>query len=93
MHTQIDFLCVHRTATVTAAGLLSCLESALQCLGIQTLDDHECQKIVGFGTDGASSNIGVSSGLKALLEKDMPWVYWMWYLAHRLELAVSETLH
>ena len=50
VHTQMDFLCVRRPATVTAAGLLSCLESALQCLGIQTLDDHECQKIVGFGT-------------------------------------------
>ena len=34
VHTQMDFLCVHRPATVTAAGLLSCLESALQCLGI-----------------------------------------------------------
>ena len=42
--------------------------------------------------DGTSSNIGVSSGLKALLEKDMPWVYWMWCLAHKLELAVSDAL-
>lgn len=42
VHTRMDFLCVRRPASVTATGLLSCLEGALQCLGIETL--KECKK-------------------------------------------------
>ena len=26
------------------------------------------------------------------MEKNIPWVYWMWCLAHRLELAVKDAL-
>ena len=46
---------------------------------------------MGIATDGASANI-VSGGLKGLVEKELSWVYWMWCLAHRLELAIRDAL-
>ena len=48
-------------------------------------------KLVGVGTDGASANVA-AGGLKGLVEEELPWVYWMWCLAHRLELAVHDAL-
>jgi len=51
----------------------------------------ECAKIVGIGTDGASANIA-GAGLKGLVEKEIPWVVWLWCMAHRLELAVKDAL-
>ena len=43
--------------------------------------------LIGIGTDGASANIA-AAGLKGLIEKEVPWLYWSWCLAHRVELAV-----
>ena len=40
---------------------------------------------------GASANIAVA-GMKGLVEKEISWVFWMWCLAHRLELAVQDAL-
>jgi hypothetical protein len=47
--------------------------------------------LVGIGTDGASANIA-AAGLKGLVEKEIPWVYWSWCLDHRVELAVKDAL-
>ena len=33
-----------------------------------------------------------SAGLKGLVENKLPWIYWMWCLAHRLELAIKNAL-
>ena len=52
---------------------------------------YTCKQIIGIGTDGASANI-TSAGLKGLVEKELPWVFWMWCLAHRLELPVKDAL-
>ena len=50
-----------------------------------------CKKLVCIGTDGAASNIA-ASGLKGVVERRLGWVFWMWCLAHRLELVVKDTL-
>ena len=47
--------------------------------------------LVGIGTDGASVNIA-SAGLKGLVEEELPWIFWMWCLAHRQELALKDAL-
>ena len=60
-------------------------------LGIQAIDSKECQMLIGIGTDGASANIA-AAGLKGLIEKEVPWLYWSWCLAHRVELAVKDAL-
>ena len=40
---------------------------------------------------GASANVAVR-GLKGLVEECLSWVFWMWCLAHRLELAIKDAL-
>ena len=45
--------------------------------------------LVGFGTDGAAANI---SKHKGLIEKELHRIFWMWCLAHRLELTVKDCL-
>ena len=67
------------------------MESSLGRIGIEAIDVEQRKKLVGIGTDGASTNI-VSAGLKGLVENKLPWIYWMWCLAHRLELAIKDAL-
>lgn len=47
--------------------------------------------MVGFGTNGAAVNIS-KQGLKGLIEKELQWIFWMWCLAHRLEISVKDSL-
>ena len=50
----------------------------------------KCKRL-GIGTDGASVNIA-AGGLRGLVERELPWVFWMWCLAHRVEISVKEAL-
>ena len=60
-------------------------------LGINEISAELCKKLDGVGTDGASANIA-AAGLKGLVEGRLSWVFWMWCMAHRLELAVKDAL-
>ena len=91
IHTQIRFLTVDRPESVTAEGLFQSLRCGLLALGICDLSGTMCKKLVGIGTDGASSNIA-ARGLKGLVEQELSWIFWMWCLAHRLELAIKDAL-
>ena len=55
------------------------------------IDAEHCSRLVGIGSDGAASNIA-KGGLKVLVEAKLCWIFWMWRLAHRLELAVKDAL-
>ena len=59
-------------------------ESALQVKNLQIL--------VGVGADGAAVNISEISGLKAKVQYVLPWIFWMWCFAHRLELGSRDAL-
>ena len=85
----MEYFTVVRPQSVTAEGLLKVLESGLQVLGINEISAENCKKLVGIGTDGASANIA-ASGLKGLVERRLSWVFWMWCMAHRLELAIKD---
>ena len=91
VHTRMDYLMVSRPQLATANGLFQVLEGGLQSLGIKQMSAEECKKLVGVGTDSAASNIA-ASGLKGLVEGCLGWVFWMWCLTHRLELAVKDAL-
>ena len=92
VRTHSSYFKVCRPSAVTAQGLFQMLQEVLQSvLGIQEMDEKECAKLVGIGTDGASVNIA-RRGLKGLLEPKLPWLFWMWCIAHRLELAVKDAL-
>ena len=67
------------------------LEASLRRMGIQELTAENCINLVGIGTDGASNNIA-ARGLKGLIEEKLDWIYWMWCMAHRLELSTKDAL-
>ena len=48
------------------------------------------EKLVAFGADGASVNLGKKAGLAALLRRDVPYIVDFHCLPHRLELALLE---
>ena len=47
---------------------------------------------VGTGTDGATVNLGEQNGLKGIVQKELPWIFWNWCFAHRLEIACRDSL-
>jgi len=87
----MEYFTVMRPRSVTAQGLFEVLEGGLWGIGIEEVSAEQCKKLVSVGTDGASANIA-ASGLKGLVEAHLPWVFWMWCMAHRLELAVKDAL-
>ena len=91
VHTIISYITVSRPEAVTGKGLYDCMQGALGRLGIAAINPEACKFLLGIGTDGASANIA-AAGMKGLVEKELPWVFWMWCLAHRLELAVKDAL-
>ena len=91
IHTRMSYLSVHKPDHVTAEGLLQSLQHGLECLGIQSITKEACKKLVGIATDGAAVNVA-GNGLKGLVKKELEWIFWMWCLAHRLELAIKDAL-
>ena len=91
VHTRMMFFALGRPQAVTAVRLFECLQSALKRIGLQAINPEHCKSLVGIGTDGASTNIA-AAGLKGLVEKELPWIFWMWCLAHRAELAIKDAL-
>ena len=81
---------LRRYIHVDAKGLFNCLDDSLCRLGKEAINTEYC-KMLGTGTDGASVNIA-GTGLKDLVEKEVPWLYWSWCLTHRVELAVKDAL-
>ena len=91
VHTRMTYLHVSRPSTVTAAGLFEELSKTLAMLGVPKVDAEHCSKLVGIGSDGAACNIA-QNGLRGLVGAQLDWIFWMWCLAHRLELAVKDAL-
>lgn len=91
IHTRMNYLTIVGPQSVSGEGLFNVLESGLQSLGINRITAEKCRKLVGIGTDGASANIA-ASGLKGCIDSHLCWIFWMWYMAHRLELAVCDAL-
>ena len=49
-------------------------------------------KLVGFGSDDVSVNAGKKEGVKSLIQHENPWITFGWCIAHRLELALKDSL-
>ena len=88
VHVRNSYLCVKQPKSVNASGLYDCVKTALAYLGLE----EECSKMIGFGCDGAAVNIGQRTGVKALLQSKRPWIVTVWCFAHRLELALNDSL-
>ena len=75
------------------AGLILCLQRLLQALGVENLLSVLQSKpiLVGGDTGGASVNIADQNGMKGKLQRELPWLFWGWCYAHRLELACKDS--
>ena len=78
-------------------GFMLCFNKSV--LGLKaaisaTFEDAEVknwkEKLVAFGADGPSVNLGKKAGLAALLKKDVPHLVKFHCPPHRLELALLE---
>jgi len=48
--------------------------------------------LVGVGTDSASVNISEQNGMRGMLQRNHPWLFWSWCFALCLELACKDSL-
>ena len=85
----VHFLTVHQPNSANAKGLFASLEYGLKCLSTPSLSRKTCTKLVGIATDGASPKIA-SGSLKGLEVINL--VFWIWCLAHLLELSIKDAL-
>ena len=97
--TRSRYFKVLEPSKADSAGLFDCLREALKDMGIRDLMNPEnvlqvknLPILVGVGTDGAAVNISEIRGLKAKVQNVLPWIFWMWCFAHRLELASRDAL-
>ncbi|XP_057317246.1 E3 SUMO-protein ligase KIAA1586-like [Hydractinia symbiolongicarpus] len=67
--------------------LKSAIESEFQSIGIMP-----AKKLIGFTSDGASVNRGNKNSVKMVLREESEWLVFIWCIAHRLELALSDAL-
>ena len=88
VHVRNMYFCVRQPKNANASGLYECFNRALCYIGV---DEESKTKLVGFGCDGAAVNMG-TRGLRGLLQDDRPWIFTVWCLAHRLELALKDAL-
>lgn len=90
------YLSVKEPKKADTAGLIACLQEALQPLGV--VDELNKTSIlsgnlilIGGGTDRASVNISGQNGMKGKMQKKLEWLFWAWCFAHRLELACKDS--
>ena len=91
IHTRMTYLSMHTPLHTNAEGLFESLEQGLHLLGVSCVTQEMCSGLVGIATDGASSNVA-ANGLRGLVQEKLPWIVWVWCLAHRTELAISDAL-
>ena len=93
------YLSVANPSGTATDGLLQCLGEVLQrTMGIQDICvPSSILKVkpilVGGSTDGASVNISQNNSLRARLLESVPWKFWSWCYAHRLELSSKDGLN
>ena len=92
--TSSQFLSLHNPPKADASGLLECISEAIQRLGVDDVLGQDSvlgvgtkPVLIGIGTDGATVNIGAHKGLRGQMIRALPWLFWSWCYAHRLELA------
>ena len=73
---------------VNAQGHLDCIDDAVSDNGLPDWKD----KLVGFGSDGASVMVGQVSGVVGLLKVEIPYLMDIHCLAHKLELGAMDAI-
>ena len=94
----VRYLSIEVPGRADANGLIKCVGNALKFVGIEDVLDktkvlgvEEKPILVGGGTDGAAVNVSEHSGMKEIMQRALPWLFWAWCYAHRLELACKDS--
>lgn len=90
------YFSVEEPEKADAQGLIASLQKALRAFCVDNvLSKSSVLKgkpiLIGGGTDGASVNISGQNGMKGRLQRELPWLFWAWCFAHRLELACKDS--
>ena len=85
------FLALKNIPHANAENVTNLIETTLKEYGGLT-DENLYQKLVGFGADGASVNMGSHSGIGARLQRKQPLLTSVHCMAHRLELAFKQVI-
>ena len=84
-----SYVGVDQLPNKTADGYITALNFLIERLGINLFDR---EKVVGLGTDGARTMLGCHSGVADKLTKGIPHLVVIHCVAHRLQLAVLDSL-
>ena len=86
----VKYLKLVEPANTKADVILAAINGAFADFGFSAREYK--QKMIGFGSDGASVMMGARRGVIELLkvEGQADWILSVWCLAHKLELAVKD---
>lgn len=82
------YFSIENIASADAAGILKSIEDSFERNGLPEWKD----KLIGFGSDGASVNLVCRSGIAKLINDDVPHLIITHCAAHRLELAANDAI-
>ncbi|CAM1313436.1 Uncharacterised protein r2_g2398 [Pycnogonum litorale] len=85
------FLALRNVAKANSENLTTIIEDTVKEIGGIT-DANLYAKLVGFGADGASVNMGRQSGIAARLKTKQPLITSVHCMAHRLELSFKDVI-
>ena len=85
------FLALRNIPRANAENITTLIETTLKEYGGFT-DANLYMKLVGFGADGASVNMGCHNGIGARLQRKQPLLTSVHCMAHRLELAFKKVI-
>ena len=91
------YLSVVNPTKADTDGLVDSLKHSLARIGLDDVFDKISVLtakpiLISGGTDGTSVNVGQHKSIKERLQKSLPWMFWSWCYAHRLELASKSGL-
>lgn len=79
----MKFLKLQPAISGKADGIFATLDEAFQSFDLENWKG----KLVGFGADGASVNLGIGHSVSTLLKETAPWLVLIHCVPHCLELA------
>ena len=85
---NLTYLNLADLANANSHGVLQSIRESFEQIGVENF----LKKLVGFGSDGASVNSGKKEGVITLLQNENEWITFGWCVAHRLELALKDSL-
>ena len=84
---ELNYFDLVELETADANGIIKAITKSFNEVNINYLD-----KLVGFGSVGASVNREDKDEIKTIIQRENEWLSYGWYVAHRLELALKDAL-